>query len=99
LRKKLISQNNIVNSRVRQRNTVKRQIINGRVCEINKNDILNCYDINVELDNDVLFTLMLRAHEENITFNQLATNILHNYIKKHEGINNDNNNEGEETTC
>jgi hypothetical protein len=49
--------------------------------------------LEIEIDNEVLFKLMLTAHEKDITLNELINNILSDYIKKYEGVHNDN--EGE----
>ena len=39
-------------------------------------------NIDVELPNEILFKLMLMAHEEDITLNQLCENILREQINK-----------------
>lgn len=36
--------------------------------------------VEIELDNDLLFQLMLMAHERDITLNQLVEQILRDYI-------------------
>jgi hypothetical protein len=40
--------------------------------------------IEIDLDHDLLFQLMLLAHEQDITLNQLVENILRQYIAEHE---------------
>ena len=40
-------------------------------------------DITLNLDTDVLFELMLMAHEKDITLNQLVNEILKAYIEEH----------------
>lgn len=40
-------------------------------------------DITLNLDKDVLFELMLMAHEQDITLNQLVNNILREFIEGH----------------
>ena len=40
-------------------------------------------DIVLNLDRDVLYQLMLVAHEQDITLNQLIENILREYIEAH----------------
>jgi len=40
--------------------------------------------IELDLDHDLLFQLMLLAHEQDITLNQLVENILRKYIAGHE---------------
>jgi hypothetical protein len=37
--------------------------------------------IQLDLEDDLLFQLMLRAHEQDITLNQLVENILREFIK------------------
>jgi predicted HicB family RNase H-like nuclease len=37
--------------------------------------------IQIDLEDDLLFQLMLRAHEQDITLNQLVENILREFIK------------------
>jgi|LakMenEpi03Aug12_release.lakeMendotaPanAssembly.Ray.scaffolds.fasta_scaffold902173_3 hypothetical protein len=37
--------------------------------------------IQIDLEDDLLFQLMLRAHEQDITLNQLVENILREYIE------------------
>jgi hypothetical protein len=43
--------------------------------------------IELDLDHDLLFQLMLLAHEQDITLNQLVENILRKYIDEHEKSN------------
>jgi predicted HicB family RNase H-like nuclease len=38
--------------------------------------------IQIDLEDDLLFQLMLRAHEQDITLNQLVENILREYIER-----------------
>jgi len=40
-------------------------------------------DITINLDRDVLFELMLMAHERDITLNQLVNEVLKAYIEEH----------------
>jgi predicted HicB family RNase H-like nuclease len=40
--------------------------------------------ITIDIPDDVFITLALMAHEQDITLNQLITNILLEYIEKHE---------------
>jgi predicted HicB family RNase H-like nuclease len=40
--------------------------------------------IEIDLDHDLLFQLMLEAHNQDITLNQLVENILRKYIDEHE---------------
>jgi hypothetical protein len=40
--------------------------------------------IEIELEDDLLFKLMLRAHEQDITLNQLIDQILREYIIEYE---------------
>jgi predicted HicB family RNase H-like nuclease len=40
-------------------------------------------DIVLNLDRDVLYQLMLVAHEQDITLNRLVENILREYIEAH----------------
>jgi predicted HicB family RNase H-like nuclease len=40
-------------------------------------------DIVLNLDRDELYQLMLMAHEQDITLNQLVENILKKYIEEH----------------
>jgi hypothetical protein len=40
-------------------------------------------DITLNLDTDVLFELMLMAHERDITLNQLVNEVLKAYIEEH----------------
>jgi predicted HicB family RNase H-like nuclease len=40
--------------------------------------------IELDLEDDLLFQLMLMAHEQDITLNQLVENILREFIKKEE---------------
>jgi predicted HicB family RNase H-like nuclease len=42
--------------------------------------------IGVELEQDLLYQLMLRAHEQDITLNQLVENILREYLDKETGV-------------
>jgi predicted HicB family RNase H-like nuclease len=37
--------------------------------------------IQIDLEDDLLFKLMLKAHEQDITLNQLVENILREFIK------------------
>jgi predicted HicB family RNase H-like nuclease len=43
--------------------------------------------IELRLDQDVLYQLMLAAHERDITLNQLVEDILRQYIKEHKNEN------------
>lgn len=38
--------------------------------------------IQLDLDDELLFQLMLRAHEQDITLNQLVENILREFIER-----------------
>jgi predicted HicB family RNase H-like nuclease len=40
--------------------------------------------IELDLEHDLLFQLMLMAHEQDITLNQLVENILREFIKREE---------------
>jgi predicted HicB family RNase H-like nuclease len=40
--------------------------------------------IRIDLDQDLLYQLMLQAHEQDITLNQLVERILREYIDNHE---------------
>lgn len=40
--------------------------------------------IEIDLDHDLLFQLMLEAHKQDITLNRLVENILRHYIDEHE---------------
>ena len=40
--------------------------------------------IKIDLEEDLLYQLMLYAHEQDITLNQLVERILREYIAKHE---------------
>lgn len=40
--------------------------------------------ITIEIPDEMFMALALMAHEQDITFNQLVTNILLEYIEKHE---------------
>ena len=40
-------------------------------------------DITINVDRDVLFELMLMAHERDITLNQLVNEVLKAYIEEH----------------
>jgi len=40
--------------------------------------------VTIEIPDEIFMTLALMAHEQDITFNQLVTNILKEYIEKHE---------------
>jgi predicted HicB family RNase H-like nuclease len=42
--------------------------------------------IGLELEQDLLYQLMLRAHEQDITLNQLVENILREYLDKETGV-------------
>lgn len=44
-------------------------------------------DVEIDIDKDILFNLMLMAHERDITLNQLATEILEFYLIKKVSIN------------
>ena len=87
--KKKLSQNLINNNNItRTNNRLKREFSENRLRAIN-----NCnktVDEVITIDKDILFELMLMAHEQDITFNELINNILRDYIKTYEGINNDN---------
>ena len=39
--------------------------------------------ITIDIDKDVLYELMLMAHERDITFNALVIEILTEYVEKH----------------
>ena len=45
--------------------------------------------IQIDLEDDLLFQLMLRAHEQDITLNQLVENILREFIKNNPVANED----------
>ena len=45
--------------------------------------------IQLDLDDDLLFQLMLLAHEQDITLNQLVENILREFIKNNPVANED----------
>jgi predicted HicB family RNase H-like nuclease len=42
--------------------------------------------IGLELEQDLLYQLMLRAHEQDITLNQLVERILREYLDKETGV-------------
>jgi predicted HicB family RNase H-like nuclease len=42
----------------------------------------NRVSIELDLENDLLFELMLQAHKQDITLNQLVENILREFIEK-----------------
>ena len=44
----------------------------------------NRVTIKIDLEEDVLYQLMLRAHEQDITLNQMVERILREYIDEHE---------------
>jgi hypothetical protein len=44
------------------------------------------YDIELELEKELLFDLMFLAHERDITLNQLVENILREYLEKNKDI-------------
>jgi predicted HicB family RNase H-like nuclease len=44
----------------------------------------NRVTIKIDLEEDVLYQLMLRAHEQDITLNQLVERILREFIDEHE---------------
>jgi len=44
------------------------------------------YDIELELERELLFDLMFLAHERDITLNQLVENILREYLEKNKDI-------------
>ena len=44
----------------------------------------NRVTIKIDLEQDVLYQLMLRAHEQDITLNQLVDRILREFIDEHE---------------
>jgi predicted HicB family RNase H-like nuclease len=44
----------------------------------------NRVTIRIDLEQDVLYQLMLQAHEQDITLNQLVERILREYIDEHE---------------
>ena len=44
----------------------------------------NRVTIKIDLEEDVLYQLMLRAHEQDITLNQLVDRILREFIDEHE---------------
>ena len=43
--------------------------------------------ITIDIDKDVLYELMLMAHERDITFNALVIEILTEYVEKHKKTN------------
>lgn len=44
----------------------------------------NRVTIKIDLEEDVLYQLMLQAHEQDITLNQLVERILREFIDEHE---------------
>jgi predicted HicB family RNase H-like nuclease len=44
----------------------------------------NRVTIKIDLEEDVLYQLMLRAHEQDITLNQMIERILREFIDEHE---------------
>ena len=46
----------------------------------------NRVTIELDLDEDLLYQLMLRAHEHDITLNQMIEKILREYLDKETGI-------------
>ena len=48
-------------------------------------------EVQVDLDDETLFALMLEAHKRDITFNKLVEEILLEVIKKHESESSANN--------
>ena len=42
--------------------------------------------IEIDLDEDLLYQLMLRAHEHDITLNQMIEKILREYLEKETGV-------------
>jgi predicted HicB family RNase H-like nuclease len=44
----------------------------------------NRVTIKIDLEEDVLYQLMLRAHEQDITLNQMVERILREYIDEYE---------------
>ena len=42
--------------------------------------------IEIDLDEDLLYQLMLKAHEHDITLNQMIEKILREYIDKETGV-------------
>ena len=46
----------------------------------------NRVTIEVDLDQDLLYQLMLKAHEHDITLNQMIEKILREYLDKETGV-------------
>ena len=46
----------------------------------------NRVTIEIDLDEDLLYQLMLKAHEHDITLNQMIERILREYINKETGV-------------
>ena len=46
----------------------------------------NRVTIEIDLDQDLLYQLMLKAHEHDITLNQMIEKILREYLDKETGI-------------
>ena len=46
----------------------------------------NRVTIEIDLDEDLLYQLMLRAHEHDITLNQMIERILREYLDKETGV-------------
>ena len=46
----------------------------------------NRVTIEIDLDEDLLYQLMLRAHEHDITLNQMIEKILREYLDKETGV-------------
>jgi predicted HicB family RNase H-like nuclease len=46
----------------------------------------NRVTIELDLDEDLLYQLMLRAHEHDITLNQMIEKILREYLDKETGV-------------
>lgn len=40
-------------------------------------------DVEIDIDDELLLQLFMRAHEQNITLNQLVENLLTEFIKEH----------------
>lgn len=46
----------------------------------------NRVTIEIDLDEDLLYQLMLKAHEHDITLNQMIEKILREYLEKETGV-------------
>jgi len=46
----------------------------------------NRVSIEIDLDQDLLYQLMLKAHEHDITLNQMIEKILREYLDKETGV-------------